>query len=307
MTAALLILFLSLPPDDPALGHQNQYPLYTPWLTVPARPVRSDAPFALRVTQRYTAMHYFAKGGGWEYGQDMEQSQWLLEAAFHTRFGQILVSQAAVYRYGGVLDPILNAYHEALGLPNYGRERRDVNLYAFTMTDGEGWAMAPRGHRWLPMDPVVTWFRPGRVDVAVSVKAPVYGAEPSVRSGAWDAGVEVRHIARLDPDWSAAFAMGYIHRGKPGQGLGRHVRSTPHASAAFGRKAGSWLWAAELATHPPLFQGTDFPRLEKATIELVMGARIPTRAGILAITFSEDLSITAPDFTIGVAWSPARP
>lgn len=39
----------------------------------------------------------------------------------------------------------------------------------------------------------------------------------------------------------------------------------------------------------------------------VMGARMPTRVGILAITFSEDLSITAPDFTIGVAWTPSRP
>jgi hypothetical protein len=306
MLAALLLLLMS-PPDDPSLGHQNQYPLYTPWLTVPARPVVSDARAAVRLTQRYTAMHYYAEGGGWEYGQDMEQSQWLLEAAFNTRFGQILVSQAVVYRYGGVMDPFLNAYHEALGLPNYGRERRDPNLYEFTVKDGRGWSMAPRGNVWLPMDPVLTWFRPGRVDLALSVKLPLYGREASVRSGSFDAGLEARHVARLTPDWSAAFAMGYVHRGESDRMPGRHVRSTPHASAAFGRRVGTWLWVAETATHPPLFEGTRFPRLEKTTIELVMGAKIPTRAGMFAITFSEDLSITAPDFTIGVAWTPGRP
>jgi hypothetical protein len=304
---ALLLFLLMPPPADPSLGHQNQYPLYTPWLTVPARPVATGGPVSVRLTQRYTAMHYFAKGGGWEYRQDLEQSHWLLDVAVDTRFGQVMLSQGAVYRFGGVMDPFLNAYHEALGLPNYGRELRDVNLYEFTMTDGNGWSMAPRGRVWLPMDPLLTWFRPGRVDLALSVKVPVYGEEASVRSGTWDAGVEARHVASLGPDWSASFAMGYIHRGKTDRLPGRHVRSTPHASVAVGRKAGSWLWAAEVATHPPLFQGTDFPRLEKSTIELVMGASIPTRAGMLAITFSEDLSVTAPDFTIGVAWTPARP
>jgi hypothetical protein len=307
MPAALLILLLSLPPDDPSLGHQNQYPLYVPWMTVPARRVDSAAPLALRMTQRYTAMHYFAKGGGWEYRHDLEQSQWLLEAAFNTRYGQILISQAAVYRYGGVMDPFLNAYHKALRLPNYGRELRDPNLYEFTLTDGDGWVMAPRKEVWLPSEPVVTWFHPGVLNLSFSAKVPLYGKEASVRSGTVDVGVNARHVARLDADWSAAFAMGYIHREKTDRMPGRHVRGTPHASVAVGRTVGAWLWAAEVATHPPLFRGMDFPRLEKSTIELVMGARMPTRVGILAITFSEDLSITAPDFTIGVAWTPSRP
>jgi|GEM_PF-4167937 len=307
MTAALLILLLSLPPDDPSLGHQNQYPLYTPWLTVPARPIAADGRYGVRVIQRYTAMHYFAKGGGWEYRHDLEQSQWSLDAAINTRYGQILVSQAAVYRYGGVMDPFLNAYHHALGLPNYGRELRDPNLYEFSMTDGDGWVMTPRKGLWLPLDPVLTWFHTGVLDLAFSAKMPLYGKEASVRSGTWDVGVEARHVSLLDADWSAAFSMGYIHRAKTRRMPGRHVRSGPHAAAALGRRIGTWVWAAELATHPPLFQGTGFPRLEKATIELVVGARIPTRAGILAITFSEDLSITAPDFTIGMAWTPSRP
>lgn len=301
----LLLYLLAPPPDNPSLGHQNQYPLYIPWLTVMPKAVPSSSTVAVRVAQRYTAMHYFAKGGGWEYGQDMEQSQWLADVAFNTRFGQILVSQGVVFRHGGVLDPFLNAYHEALSLPNYGRETRPENAYEFTMSDGKGWSMSPRGGIWLPMDPVVTWFRPGQVDLALSVKVPVYGYEPAVRSGSADIGVEVRKTTGGEV-WSGTASMGWIHRMASDSLPGTFTGSTPHAGVAVGRRVSAWTWSAELATHPPLFSGTDFPRLEKATIELVLGATFPTRLGRFTVSFSEDLSITAPDFTIGVAWSPLR-
>lgn len=297
MMLVLLLLFQLL--DDPSLGHQNQFPLYAKSLTSLPRPISTSEPVSYRITQRYTAMNYLVNGSEWRYDLDMEIWQWQADVAWTTDRAQVMVSLPITMQWGGFMDPFLNGYHQKLKLPNYARNGQPENRHRFLFADADGDHWRVRPGKWVMAAPILSVSIDTPIELIVAAKLPLFDSETL------DVGAEARYSSG-SPTLGGFGSLGYIHRQKADRDAFARVRGTPMAGFGFWFAPKTWTWVAEVMTHPPLFSHTGLPKLEKQTIELVMGAHIPTSAGRLTISFSEDLSYNAADFTIGVRWTPEQ-
>lgn len=290
----MVMLFLWLQSaGDPTLGHLNQYPLFGRWLTAVYQPISQSRGFNYRITQRYTAMNFADSGPDWRYDMDMEISQWMMDASLRRGAYEFMVSVSASMQWGGFMDPFLNDYHKALGLPNYNRNGQPENRHSFLFRDADEDFWSVRSGVWMAEAPVFSVHRHGKWPVSISVKPPLATAKT------WDLAAETRFAAG-----NAFGSVGGVMRQKRDEDPYSSVRSMPTFRAGYWAKPGKLTFVAEVSTHPPFYEGTGLPKLEKQTIELVLGGHIPTRWGRLTLSFSEDLSYTAPDFTIGIRWTP---
>lgn len=295
----MLLLFLWLQSlGDPSLGHQNQYPLFRKWMTSVPHPIRQESGLGWRVTQRYTAMNYSVDGPDWRYDLDMEISEWVADVSLRRGTVEWMVSVPVSLQWGGFMDPFLNWYHQKLRLPNYNRDMQEPNRHSFRFEDADGalWNESPGV--WTLRAPVVSVHHSGFIPLTVSAKLPVLDAQT------WDVGVETRFEKAYSPSSGVIGRLGGIWRQRGDGAPYANVRSTPTVSLGYWTQPRTLMFMAEVSTYPSLFERTGLAKLEKQSIELVLGGHIPTRWGRLTLSFSEDLSYLAPDFTMGVRFTP---
>ncbi len=293
----LLLLWLQSS-GDPTLGHQNQYALFRKWMTSVPHPIGQEAGVGWRVTQRYTAMNFTDDGPGWRYDLDMEISQWVADVSLRRGSVEWMLSMPISMQWGGVMDPFMNWYHAELGLPNYNRDNQPPNRHAFEFGDADGAFWHDRSGVWKAGAPILSAHRSGRLPLTLSAKPPLFD------SNTWDVGVETRFEVGATPQSGAFGRVGGIWRQRGGQSPFKDVKSTPTLSLGYWTRPTTLTFVAELSTFPSLFERTQLPKLEKQSIEVVLGGHIPTPWGRLTLSFSEDLSYLAPDFTIGVRFNP---
>jgi hypothetical protein len=283
---------------DPSLGHQNQYPLFRKWMTSLPHPIAQESGVGWRLTQRYTAMNFTDQGPGWRYDLDMEISQFVADVSLRRGAMEWMVSMPVSLQWGGFMDPFLNWYHTELRLPNYNRDNQPPNRHTFDFGDADGAFWTQRPGVWTVGAPVISAHRHGRIPLTLGVKLPVADATT------WDVGLETRFDVSATQESGAFGRVGGIWRQRGTRTPFKDVTSSPTLSLGYWTRPSTLTWVAELTTYPSLFERTQLPKLEKQSIELVLGGHIPTRWGRLTLSFSEDLSYLAPDFTIGIRFTP---
>ncbi|MEN9839056.1 MAG: hypothetical protein RL177_535 [Bacteroidota bacterium] len=293
----LLLLWLQAF-GDPSLGHQNQYPLFRKWMTSVPQPIAQESGFGWRLTQRYTAMNYRVDGRYWRYDLDMEISEWVADVSLRRGSFEWMLTVPASMQWGGFMDPFLNWYHTKLSLPNYNRDTQEPNRHVFRFEDEDGalWTESPGV--WVLRAPVLSVHHDAFVPLTVSAKLPVFDADT------WDVGIETRFMANNSPSSGVFGRVGGIWRQRGDAAPFSNIRSTPTFSLGYWTQPKRLTFVGEVSTYPSLFERTRLPKLEKQSIELVLGGHVPTPWGRLTLSFSEDLSYLAPDFTIGVRFTP---
>lgn len=293
----LLLLLLQMS-GDPTLGHQNQFPLFRKWMTSVPQPIQQETGLGWRLTQRYTAMNYRVDGRYWRYDLDMEISEWVADVSLRRGSFEWMLSMPVSMQWGGFMDPFLNWYHDALRLPNYNRADQEPNQHLFRIEDENGALWTRKPGVWIPGAPVVSVHYTGRIPLTLSAKLPLMDAQT------WDVGVETRFMANNSPSSGVFSRVGGIWRQRGDAAPFSNIRSTPVFSLGYWTQPKRLTFVAELSTFPSIFERTRLAKLEKQSIELILGGHIPTRWGRLTLSFSEDLSYPAPDFTIGVRITP---
>jgi hypothetical protein len=293
----LLLLLLQMS-GDPTLGHQNQFPLFRKWMTSVPHPIHQETGLGWRLTQRYTAMNYRVDGRSWRYDLDMEISEWVADVSLRRGSFEWMLSMPVSMQWGGFMDPFLNGYHDALRLPNYNRDAQEPNQHLFRFEDEDGTLWTQKPGVWIPGAPVVSAHYSGRIPISLSAKLPLMDAQT------WDVGVETRFQASTSPNSGVIGRVGGILRQTGDDAPYSKVKSTPTLSLGYWTRPRRLTFVAEVSTYPSIFERTQLAKLEKQSIELILGGHIPTRWGRLTLSFSEDLSYPAPDFTIGVRFTP---
>ncbi|MEF8793921.1 DUF3187 family protein [Thiohalorhabdus sp.] len=212
---------------------------------------------------------------------------------------------------GGVLDGAIEAWHDALGLPQGDRADRRHNELRYRVVDASGKEILKR-----------TQAAAGPGDVAFSAGFPVRGmagpwnsASAGLRievptgdpdrllgSGSWDVASWLASDGRLDASgaWGWHVAGGVLYM------TDSDVLPDLHRNwAGFGRAGVNLSWldtlslTAQLDGHTPMYDSSLDP-LGGATIQLGLGAAWEPGAGYRAEAgFSEDLAVgTAPDITL---------
>lgn len=267
-------------------------------MTAVPHPIGQDSGVNIRLTQRYTAMNYLVDGPSWRYDMDMEIWQWMADVSLRGGSTEWMVSVPVSLQWGGFMDPFLNWYHGALRLPNYNRDSQPPNRHHFQFEDANGELWTERPGVWKLGAPMISVHRAGRIPITLSAKLPIADGQT------WDIGAVTRFNRQVTSESGAFGRVGWIWRERGTMAPYSHVTSTPTVSVGYWIRPKTLTFVAELSTFPSIFERTQLPKLEKQSIELILGGHIPTRWGRVTLSFSEDLSYLAPDFTIGLRFTP---
>ncbi len=297
----------------------NRFPLHL--LFVKPRPVEADAPprgdFETTLAMEYSNTFFDHHNSRWDALIDME----MLVSELSLVYG--LTSQMAlrldvpvVSMGGGFLDGFLENYHDALGAPNYGREKRPKNTFEYRVSkDGLPWVQGDEGTMQMSDVTVSTQiklFGPLHDhtisgSLLLSLKFPTGNQSLGLSSGQFDAGIYLPMQWSTHP-WSC-FAM-------PGAALindpdtqGAHI-SARNSYSMLGGVAYDYspntTWLVQLNYYTSPIEETGLDALDKGALELAIGFHHRLAEDwIMEFAFCEDLTLALPDFNLrmGLRWT----
>ena len=291
---------------------QNRYPPYLMFLTpAPDSPrLMEKGRFAASLAIDYTSIYIDEVSEKWSALMDMEMTVADLSLAYGitNRFNIALVLPW-ISMNDGFLDSPLEAYHDFFGFPNYGREDGPVDEFGYHIsTDDDPWFDARPGGWHLgesvlsvKMGLTDTGSRSGLASsLLFALKIPTGDEDHGFGSGRMDLGLMLLNQYRIPP-FIVYLNPGVVRLSDPQtQGADIHVHDMATLLAGIEYRVGprwSLMGQFNFATSP--FHGTGIDQLDQDSLELVLGSGLSLSDNmIFEFAFSEDLTRTAPDFTV---------
>jgi hypothetical protein len=305
--------------DFGPLQATNRLPLHLLFLKprpVPVHvPARGD--LEVGVAAEYSNTFFDQHNNHWDVLMDMEtmvaEVSLVYSPATRTalRVDLPLVSMGA-----GFLDGFLENYHDALGVANYGREKRPKNEYAYRVTkDGLTWVQGEQGTLEIADMVVSAQYEAVKArgalnmsgSLLMSLKLPTGDPDRGLGSGAFDFGVFIPMCWSRDP-WSFFLMPGAALIGDP------HTRgarvSARNTVALFGGVAYDYspltTWLVQVNYYTSPIERTGLDDLDGGALELDLGFhRLLAEGCVLEFVFAEDLTRALPDFNLrlGLRWT----
>lgn len=209
----------------------------------------------------------------------------------------------------GRLDGPIESWHQALGLPNGGREKRprDALLYQYSQNGGTPLRMERTRHGLgdLQLRASQAWPRETReVFLGLGVKLPIGDAERLTGSGATDLSASLalrdsQSLAAYGISWFGGAGLAYLGETETGlASIQRRWAWTSHAGGGWQALPGLRL-VAQLDHHSALYHSR-LRAIGGHTLQFTLGLQGRLSRNLrLDIAFSEDLITTAsPDFRL---------
>lgn len=210
--------------------------------------------------------------------------------------------------HSGFMDNGLKAYHDALGVGNYGRDARPDNNFAYQITSfGKNWfpgkdqgmgfgdmLLGVKKHIWSGS----TW----RISAKTTVKLPTGDPDQGFGSGGFDA--QAIALAGWQPHdkWALSFGAGHTWLARPDVLSG--IDADFSGTTFFGLGL-TYFWTdkfsvfVQAGTATPAFENTGINALDDAYGDVTFGVRHTWKNKWSAYwALSEDLSRAAADFTM---------
>ncbi|MDM8524487.1 DUF3187 family protein [Desulfococcaceae bacterium HSG8] len=292
---------------------RNQFPPHLMFLKpVPDSPLlvpRDQWEFSLAAD--YASVFTDASSDEWSVLADMEMTMLELSIAYGiTEYLSLSLDVPLVSMNDGFLDGFLENYHDALGVSNYGREKRPKDEFGYELKKGgETWFSGESGglhladisiSAKLSLTDEKSGIFPASVSLAYTLKVPLGDESSGFGSGRFDHGISLLSQFRFS---SFAFYLnpGIIFLSDP-ETSGAHVS----VNNIFGVFAGgeyiydkSLALSAQLNYYTSPFKNTGLRSLDDDTLELALGFTYELAHGMkLEFAFCEDLTYSSPDFNV---------
>ncbi len=296
------------------LQTENRFTPHLMFLTpVPTAPMDlSGSRLQGALTVNYSSLFVNEESAHWSALIDMEMT--ILEGSLEYRLNRrvrVGIRLPLVSMNSGFMDSFLENYHHSLGVPDYGRETRPKNEFAYRLQkNGLDWISSRSGGLHLAdssIDLRVALLRnegelPLSADLQYVLKLPLGNAEQGFGSGKIDQGFFIP--MQLDfSSWDIYLMPGIILPAKPDT-LGADVHVNTMGSAFLGidyALSPRWSAAAQINYYSSPLETTGIRPLDQGSFELALGAvRQMTAGTALEVAFCEDLSRSAPDFSLQV-------
>ena len=293
-------------PSGP-LYQSNRFPTLLMVMTpVPHSPDPAPGRFHFNLQTDYTSVYINKQSGDYQVLTDMEIG--VVTPRFSARAGKNLtfsVSVPFISYNGGFLDEILEDYHDAGHFPDYGRSSRPDNEFACVVEkNGKTWFSPEQGG-----------FHPGdsRVDLEYSLirhpafagslmyslKLPTGDADRGFGSGGVDQGLFA--LTRMTAgNFSLYLSPGVIFPQDPetrGADISYDTMYTLFTGIEYTRSR-AWSFMVQLNTMTSPLENTGIDTLDDPGVELALGFTRRWDNVKASFSFCEDLSGTAPDFTV---------
>jgi len=314
----LILLIFLLPVTGMAtqqtgpLGVLNQFPIHMIFLTPrPHSPQAiSENAFTSAVSFNYFSIYSNASSSTHSLLMDMEAMVLDLRLAYgltdDLSFGARI---PMVSMQDGFMDNSLEWFHGSFGLPNYGKERRPKDKFAYIIQkDGQAWFQAKKGGLNLLDLTLFTQidlidfkpYFPTKVGLTYEAKIPGGDETHGFGSGAWDHGIFIP--IKVSFSLTNVYLMpGYIFIGIPE--FKDSIISTRDIKSFFigceYRYSSNLSFLAQINSYTSPFKDTKIEKLDVASVELALGLRWAYTSYLSAeMAFCEDLTRSAPDFNL---------
>lgn len=308
--ASLFYLASSVRPAfsfDGPLQIRNQFPLFfhinQPYLE------KAAPEDSLSIGLSHSSIFMVKKSADWSVDMDMELTG--LDIRYRTDISNLFelgIDIPLLSFNSGFMDNALNSYHELFGFPDYGRNSRPPDVFAYEVRKngslvikGKSGSIGIGDTRFsvkktlFSGDPVVSL----RADMEV----PTGNGPKGFGSGSFDFGVAALIDKRINEGIRSYINLGVVFPGD----LKAHetVRLRNFAYAGAGVEAALWnnlaLLCQALIQGSP-FPKTDIPTIDRPSVLLSIGGRYHSGKDIFELSFSEDPNTAgAPDFTVAVS------
>lgn len=305
--------------DFGPLQATNRLPLHLLFLKprpVPVQgPVRGELEVGLAV--EYSNTFFDHRNDRWDVLMDMETMVAEVSLVFSPTSKTLLRLNMPLVSMGhGFMDGFLENYHDALGVSNYGREKRPKNEFAYRVTkDGLTWVQGETGTLQIADMTVSAQYElmKARGDLKMSgslmtsLKLPTGDPDRGLGSGAFDFGVFMPMRWSADP-WTFFLMPGAAFIGDP-QTRGADV-SARNTVALFVGVAYDYsprtTFLVQLNYYTSPIEQTGLDDLDQGALALDIGFhRKLTENYILEFALGEDLTRALPDFNLrlGLRWT----
>lgn len=279
--------------------------LLYPAADIPRALPEGDA--SARADLNYSSIFFHDKDPGWDYFFDMELAQLTLGLRRGLGSFEGGMELPLFYAGGGFLDQTILGYHQMFGFKDYaGQREAPRNRYLYSVKhNGKAWNAA--SPYMVTAGDVTLWLKrelladaSGGLAVKLLLQAPAAATEAGLGNGAWEYGLMLISQRRFEGTEltinAGAVNPGFIDRGEKLTLSPMYLCDGAVEQFLTGRL--SAVVQFSYATSP---YGEGAPDLFRRNwMAITFGARYITASGrAIDISFVEDLSQTAPDFTIG--------
>jgi hypothetical protein len=316
----LILLIVLLPATGMAmrqtgpLGVLNQFPIH--WIFLTPRPhslhAISENTITGAVSFNYFSIYSDTSSSTHSHLMDMEAMVLDIRLAYgltdDLSFGAIIPMASM---QDGFMDHSLEWFHRSFGLPNYGKERRPKDEFAYVIEkNGQVWFKAKKGGLNLLDSTFFTQldlidFRPHFPAIAgltYQAKIPSGDETHGFGSGAWDHGIFIP----IKVSFSAInvyLTPGYIFINTP-EFNNSNISTCDIKSLFLG---GEYLYSSNLSllaqinSYTSPFKDTGIEKLDVSSVELALGVRWAFTPQLdVEMAFCEDLTRSAPDFNLHI-------
>lgn len=308
----LILLWIFAPAAhgfDGPLQVRNQFPLFLGMLPPSFESAGTGDSFTLGL--HHSSTYLTETTELWGLGLDLEMTG--LDMRFRKRAGsggEIGIDVPVVRPSGGFFDSPLGAWHDLLGVGDYGRRERPDNAFLYRIT-----------YRGIPLIEGVN-DRAGFGDVRMSYKRLVHSTETSTVSvmgtvelpagdaetGYGNGSIDGALAVLADMQWGGAY-RGYGNVGYVVPGDLRAKQTVPLRNFLYAGIGVEAAWAERMsvlaqvmAQQSPL-PDTGTHHVDRPAVLVSFGGRYYGRSGSLEVSVSEDASVAgAPDFIANMAW-----
>lgn len=277
--------------------------------------VLAEGEFSARADFSYSSIFFkdYKAGAdsGWDYYFDMELAQLTID--LRCGFGQFEAGAELplFHAGGGFMDQSILDYHQAFGFPDYiGQREAPRNRYLYSVThNGKAWNAA--SPYTVALGDVTLWLkrelfadRGGGVSVKLLAQAPTANTGAGFGNGAWEYGLMLIGQRRFEATEltinAGAVNPGFIDRGE-------RIALDPMylfdgAVEQFLTRRLSAVVQLSYVTSPYRKEAPEMFR--RNWMAITFGARYLNASGRpIDISFTEELTQTAPDFTIGFGYA----
>ncbi|MEE8484455.1 MAG: DUF3187 family protein [Nitrospinota bacterium] len=274
--------------------------------------VEEDSPLKISVHEDYTSIFLIGSDDSWTFYFDMEVSQTTLDFRKIIAPGLEAGMQQPVFRLGGgFLDKFMLDFHSAFGFPDYeGQREAPRNRFTYYLNhNGRIWN-APKSETFFLGDTSI-WLKKeisktsGRtISFKMIVQPPVSSTSNGLGNGAWEAAaVLLLDLSRGKYDTNFSIGIvepGYIDRGER---LDLNTFGIAHASTTC-KFYERWHFILQGGAATSPYSERGIYKLKNSSVTIAFGLRYTTDGkNEIVVGFLEDLSRTAPDFTIHISAS----
>jgi len=291
---------------------QQRYPLYLMFLTPEPDSPRliEKGRFASSLSIDYTSIYIDEESKEWSALLDMEMTVVDLSLTYGiTNRVNISLALPWISQNDGFLDGPLEAYHDFFGFPNYGREDGPADEFGYHISvDDEAWFDARSGGLHLGESVLSVKIqltnagnRQGLISsLLLALKIPTGDEDHGFGSGRFDQGLVLLNQYRISP-LILYLNPGIVLLSDPEtQGADIHVNDMMTLLAGIEYNiSDTWSLMGQFNFVTSPFHHTGIEQMDQDSLELAFGFAVSISDNmVFEFAFSEDLTRTAPDFTV---------